>query len=70
MQEVMTSLERCLATIQSNTASTQLADAHYIAGLGQLGLGNRDRARQQFLLALKASPDHYAAQTALTVMRP
>jgi hypothetical protein len=70
MQEGMTSLERCLATIQSNAVSTQLADTHYIAGLGQLGLDNRDQARQQFLLALKACPDHYAAKTALTGMRP
>jgi tetratricopeptide (TPR) repeat protein len=48
----------------------QAADAHYLAGLGQLGLNNRDQARQQFSLALKASPDHYAAVRALTEMGP
>jgi tetratricopeptide (TPR) repeat protein len=61
------------APMQPNAASTQnaqLADAHFIAGLGQLGLDHRDQARQEFSLALKASPDHYAAMRALTDMRP
>jgi tetratricopeptide (TPR) repeat protein len=49
---------------------TQVADAHYIEGLGQLGLHNQDQARQEFSLALKASPDHYAATTALNAMTP
>ena len=49
---------------------TQVADAHYIAGLGQLGLHNQDQARQEFSLALKASPDHYAAARALNAMTP
>jgi tetratricopeptide (TPR) repeat protein len=49
---------------------TQVADAHYIEGLGQLGLHNKDQARQEFSLALKASPDHYAATTALNAMTP
>jgi tetratricopeptide (TPR) repeat protein len=48
----------------------QAADAHYLAGLGQLGLNNRDQAHQEFSLALKASPDHYAAMRALTEMGP
>jgi tetratricopeptide (TPR) repeat protein len=52
------------------TQRAQAADAHYLAGLGQLGLNNRDQARQQFSLALKASPDHYAAMIALTEMGP
>jgi tetratricopeptide (TPR) repeat protein len=46
------------------------ADAHYLAGLGQLGLNNRDQARQEFSLALKASPDHYAAMRELAEMGP
>jgi tetratricopeptide (TPR) repeat protein len=59
--------------IQANAPATQraqIADAHYIAGLGQLGLHNQDQARQEFLLALKASPDHYAATRALNAMTP
>jgi len=44
---------------------SQIADAHYIAGLGQLGLKDKDKARQQFTLALKAIPDHLAAKNAL-----
>jgi len=46
----------------------QAADAHFLVGLGQLGLDKRDEARQEFLLALKASPDHYAAMVALSDM--
>jgi tetratricopeptide (TPR) repeat protein len=44
---------------------TQIADAHYLVGLGQLGLNNRDKARQEFSAALEASPDHLAANSAL-----
>lgn len=44
----------------------QVADAHYLIGLGQLGLKNPDRARQELSLALEASPDHYAAMQALS----
>jgi tetratricopeptide (TPR) repeat protein len=60
-------------TLSANPASaprTQLADAHYLAGLGQLGLNNPDKARQEFSLALQASPDHYASQRALHDMTP
>jgi tetratricopeptide (TPR) repeat protein len=48
----------------------QAADAHFLVGLGQFGLDRRDEARQEFLLALKASPDHYAAMKALSNMGP
>jgi tetratricopeptide (TPR) repeat protein len=48
----------------------EAADAHYLAGLGQLGLNNRDQARQDFSLALNASPDHYAGMRALEEMGP
>jgi len=44
----------------------QVADAHYLIGLGQLGLKNQDKARQEFSLALQTSPDHYAAMQALS----
>ena len=56
------------APFQSNATPAQralVADAHYMVGLGQLGLNNQDQARQEFALALKASPDHYAAMQAL-----
>ena len=47
----------------------QAADAHYLIGLGQLGLNAKDKARQEFSLALQASPDHWAAKTALARAR-
>ncbi len=49
---------------------TQLADAHYLVGLGQLGLNNPEKARQEFSLALQASPDHYASAMALHNITP
>jgi tetratricopeptide (TPR) repeat protein len=49
---------------------TQFADAHYLVGLGDLGLSHRDQARQEFALALKASPDHYSATMALRDVTP
>ena len=57
-----------VGTSTSSSQRAQIADAHYLDGLGQLGLNNRDKAKQEFSLALKASPDHLAAKLALTVM--
>jgi tetratricopeptide (TPR) repeat protein len=60
-------------TLSANPASaprTQLADAHYLVGLGQLGLNNPGKARQEFSLALQASPDHYASAMALHDITP
>ena len=45
--------------------SGSTADNHYVAGLGHLGLGENDKAREEFGLAIKASPDHLGAATAL-----
>ena len=62
-----------MTPIQSNAPAAQrarIADAYCLAGLGQLGLHNRDQARHDFSLALKASPDHYAATSALNAMTP
>jgi tetratricopeptide (TPR) repeat protein len=39
--------------------------AHYVAGLGHLGLGETDKAMQEFASALEAVPDHLGAKTAL-----
>jgi tetratricopeptide (TPR) repeat protein len=44
----------------------RLANAHYMAGLGYLGLNEKDKARQEFSKALEASPDHLGAKTMLT----
>jgi tetratricopeptide (TPR) repeat protein len=52
------------------TQRLQAADAHCLTGLGQLGLGERDKAKQEFSLALQASPDHWAAKTLLAGMTP
>ena len=60
-------------TLSANPPSpprTQLADAHYLVGLGQLGLNNPEKARQEFSLALQASPDHYASALALHEITP
>jgi tetratricopeptide (TPR) repeat protein len=60
------------ATLQPNSFSserTQVADAHFLIGLGQLGLKHQQQASQEFSLALKASPDHIAAKMALSDMR-
>jgi tetratricopeptide (TPR) repeat protein len=48
---------------------SRLATARYAAGLGHLGLGETDEARQQFTRALEASPDHLGAKSALAEMR-
>jgi tetratricopeptide (TPR) repeat protein len=61
---------KTLSANPNSAPRTQLADAHYLAGLGQLGLNNPDKARQEFSLALKESPDHYASQRALHDMTP
>jgi tetratricopeptide (TPR) repeat protein len=41
------------------------AQAHYVAGLGHLGLGEHDDAERELNECLKASPDHLRAKTAL-----
>ena len=46
----------------------RLASAHYLIGLGHLGLGQNAMARSEFENALNASPDHLGARTALHEM--
>ena len=41
------------------------ATTHYVAGLGYAGLGEKDKAREEFSAALAASPDHLGAKLAL-----
>jgi tetratricopeptide (TPR) repeat protein len=44
---------------------SRLADAHYMIGLGYLGLNENDKAKEHFAETLKASPDHLGARTTL-----
>ena len=44
---------------------TRVAMAHYIAGLGQAGLGAKDKAREEFTAALASAPDTLGAKLAL-----
>jgi tetratricopeptide (TPR) repeat protein len=48
---------------------SRLALAHFVAGLGHLGLGQRDKARLEMTQALAISPDHLGARTALAELR-
>ena len=50
---------------EQQSQRSRLAMAHYIAGLGHLGLNEKEKARQELAAALKASPDHLGAKTAL-----
>ena len=51
---------------EQQSQRSRLANAHYMAGLGYLGLNEKDKARQEFKQALEASPDHLGAKTMLT----
>jgi Tfp pilus assembly protein PilF len=42
-----------------------LATAHYVAGLGCLGLNDKERARKEMTQALQACPDHLAARNTM-----
>ena len=44
---------------------SRVASAHYIVGLGRLGLGETEKAKDEFNQALKARPDHLGAKMAL-----
>ncbi|MDP9174959.1 MAG: DUF5107 domain-containing protein [Planctomycetota bacterium] len=53
---------------KSNASSAirmRVGDAYYLTGLGELGLGNATKAKEEFATALRASPDHLAAFEAL-----
>ena len=41
------------------------AAAHYVAGLGYAGLGDKEKARTEFGAVLAAVPDHLGAKIAL-----
>lgn len=42
--------------------------AHYLAGLGYLGLHEEDKAEKEFTLVLKAAPDHLGSKMALDAL--
>jgi tetratricopeptide (TPR) repeat protein len=48
---------------------TRLADAHYLTGLGYLGLDDRAQARAELTQAVEISPDLAGARVALAAMR-
>jgi len=50
---------------EQQSQRSRLADAHYMAGLGYLGLNEKDKARREFNQALDAGPDHLGAKTML-----
>jgi tetratricopeptide (TPR) repeat protein len=54
---------------ERQSARRRQADAHFIVGLGQSGLGNLPQARAAFEAALVASPDHLGTRLALDDLR-
>jgi len=55
---------------EQQSQRSRLALAHYIAGLGQLGLGVTDKGRQEMAQVLTISPDHLGAKFWGQAQRP
>jgi tetratricopeptide (TPR) repeat protein len=51
------------------SARPRAALAHYVAGLGYAGLGQKAKAKSEFELALQSAPDSLGARTELTYLR-
>lgn len=49
---------------EQSSQRTRLAMAHYVAGLGYLGLNEREKADRELTEALQVRPDHLGAKTA------
>lgn len=47
------------------SSSARLAAAHYVAGLGHLGLNETSQANSEFAKTLELCPDHLGASTVL-----
>jgi tetratricopeptide (TPR) repeat protein len=54
--------KQLIDTGHSLANSDASADAHYLIGLGELGLNNVSAAKAEFALALESAPDHLAAK--------
>jgi tetratricopeptide (TPR) repeat protein len=52
----------------SQPANLRTATAHYLRGLGQAGLGEKEKAQAEFNAALMAQPDHLGAKIALAIL--
>ena len=50
---------------EQQSQRSRLAAAHYLKGLGHLGLEQKDQARAEFAEALRFSPEHLGARTEL-----
>jgi tetratricopeptide (TPR) repeat protein len=50
---------------EQQTQRARIAQAHYVAGLGHVGLNDRPQARAEFSKALESGPDHLGAKTEL-----
>jgi Tfp pilus assembly protein PilF len=54
---------------RQQASRVRLAAAHYVIGLGYLGLDELEKAKEEISLALKTSPDHLGARTALAALK-
>jgi hypothetical protein len=54
---------------ERDSVRSRKAMAHYVCGLGRLGLGEKQPAADQFARALETSPDHLGAKNALALSR-
>ncbi|HEU5078800.1 MAG TPA: DUF5107 domain-containing protein [Opitutaceae bacterium] len=80
MREIVAAADARLSSMQSagrdSTAQDfargsprmQSARAHYVAGLGHAGLGDKENARNEFTEALASAPDYIAAKLALDLL--
>jgi tetratricopeptide (TPR) repeat protein len=59
------SADTAVPAFARQTPRSRAAAAHYLIGLGYAGLRDKDKAREEFTLALQSSPDHLSAKTAL-----
>ncbi len=58
-------IDRSASATAQQAQRDRLAFPHYSAGLGFLGLGEKDKARQELTECLKISPDYLGAKSVL-----